>query len=185
MTFEPPPSASVLLLNPKYPHNVGGAYRAASCFGADAVWVQGKRVPLEPTEGYRLPREERMRSYRDEVTLEAVDDYIFDQINPNITPICVEIDPYAEQLHHFIHPERAVYVFGPEDGSIPSVMRRHCHRFVTIPSYHCLNLAGAVYTVLYDRVAKRRLQGLEPDVPTSELMRSEQRGYAEHMAIER
>lgn len=177
-------SASVLLYNPKYPHNVGGAYRAASCFGAESVWVQGQRVPLEPTEGYRLPREERMRAYRNEVELISVYN-AFDMMDPGITPVCVEVDPTSEQLHHFIHPERALYVFGPEDGSIPPVVRRHCHRFVMIPSYHCLNLAGAVYTVLYDRVAKRRLQGLEPDVPTSELMRSEQRGYAEHMAIER
>lgn len=185
MSYPTSASATVLLHNPKYPHNVGGAYRAASCFGAAEVWVQGIRVPLEPHEGYRLPREERMRAYRDEVLLKQVDQYIFDQLSPDITPVCVEVDPTAEQLHHFVHPEQALYVFGPEDGSLPSVIRRHCHRFVTIPSYHCLNLAGAVYTVLYDRVSKRRLQGLEPDVPTSELMQSEQRGYAEHMKIER
>lgn len=44
--------ARVLLINPKYPHNVGGAYRAAACFGAESVFVVGNRVPLEPTEGY-------------------------------------------------------------------------------------------------------------------------------------
>jgi tRNA(Leu) C34 or U34 (ribose-2'-O)-methylase TrmL len=32
--------------------------------------------------------------------------------------------------------------------------RRFCHRFVKIPTKHCLNLANAVATVLYDRHAK-------------------------------
>lgn len=183
--FTPPAQAVVLLWNPKYPHNVGGAYRAAACFGAEEVWVAGERVPLEPSEGYRLPREERMRAYKGEVKLEQVDPRaIFDQVNPEITPIAVEVDPSAEQLHRFEHPERALYVFGPEDGSLSKVVRQKCHRFVMIPSYHCLNLAGAVYTVLYDRTAKRRLAGLEDEVATANLMRNEGRGYAEHYPVE-
>jgi tRNA(Leu) C34 or U34 (ribose-2'-O)-methylase TrmL len=60
----------------------------------------------------------------------------------------------SEGLIEFIHPPHAVYVFGPEDGSIPVQARRHCWRFVRIPTYHCLNLATAVGTVLYDRMAK-------------------------------
>jgi hypothetical protein len=35
------------------------------------------------------------------------------------------------------------------------------HRFVVIPTWHCTNLAAAVYTVLYDRHAKRVTAGLE------------------------
>ena len=33
-------------------------------------------------------------------------------------------------------------------------MLKHCHRFIVIPSRHCVNLAAAVYLVLYDRAAK-------------------------------
>jgi hypothetical protein len=33
---------------------------------------------------------------------------------------------------------------------------------VIIPTRHCTNLAAAVYTVLYDRHAKRVAAGLEP-----------------------
>jgi hypothetical protein len=35
----------------------------------------------------------------------------------------------------------------------------HCHRFVVIPTRHCLNLATAVATVLWDREYKRWLRG--------------------------
>ena len=179
----PSMTARVLLDNPKYPHNVGGAYRAAACFGASHVYVTGSRVPLTPTDGYRLPREERLRAYNDEVELRAAETKtIYNLVNhhrPRHTPVVVEVSDTAEQLHHFIHPEDALYIFGPEDGSVSRYYREMGHRYVIIPSFHCLNLAGAVYTVLYDRVAKRRLAGLEEEVPSYDLM-SGREGYAEH-----
>jgi tRNA C32,U32 (ribose-2'-O)-methylase TrmJ len=77
-----------------------------------------------------------------------------------------------------VHPENAVYVFGPEDGSIPPVFRRHCHRFVSIPSKHCLNLAAAVYIVLYDRNQKEYLStGVK-------IKLDEQRGFVDTNANE-
>jgi formylglycine-generating enzyme required for sulfatase activity len=57
---------AIALVNPKFPHNVGKAVRAASCFGVKQVWFTGSRVSLEPRgKKYRLPREERMKGYRD------------------------------------------------------------------------------------------------------------------------
>ena len=66
---------SVVLYNPKYPHNVGAAVRACSNFGVGLLMFTGNRVSLEPSKkkGYRLPREERMKGYND-VTL-INDDY--------------------------------------------------------------------------------------------------------------
>jgi hypothetical protein len=40
-------------------------------------------------------------------------------------------------------------------------MLARCHRFLVIPTRHCTNLSAAVYTVLYDRHAKRVQSGLE------------------------
>ena len=34
---------AIALVNPKYPHNVGAAVRAASCFGIQQVWFSGNR----------------------------------------------------------------------------------------------------------------------------------------------
>lgn len=151
---------AIILSNPKYSANVGAAVRAASCFGAKQVWWTGNRFNLE--EGDRLPREERMKGYKD-VELRQFD-RPFEHF-PNAVPVAIELLPNSENLIDFIHPENAVYVFGPEDGSIAPVVRRFCHRFVSIPSKHCLNLAAAVYIVLYDRAIKNyKLTGELPNL---------------------
>jgi tRNA(Leu) C34 or U34 (ribose-2'-O)-methylase TrmL len=68
-----------------------------------------------------------------------------------VTPVAVELRPDAESLVTFEHPGEALYVFGPEDGSLPKPVRLRCHPFVVIPTHHCLSLAAAVNVVLYDR----------------------------------
>lgn len=152
--FDSSNTPAIIMHNPKYPHNVGAAVRAASCFDSNLILFTGDRVSLEPNgvKGYRLPREERMRGYKD-VTL-INDQYPFNRFDKSVTPVAVELRENAEQLPFFEHPKNAVYVFGPEDGSIPQIMLKHCHRFVVIPSKHCVNLAAAIYLILYDRIAK-------------------------------
>lgn len=151
-------SPAVALINPRYAHNIGGAVRAASCFGAKQVWWTGSRVTLDASKGERLPREERMKGYRD-VTLVQFD-HVFDQFGADVTPVAIELRHNAESLPDFEHPEKALYVFGPEDGSLGKVELMHCHRFVVIPTEYCVNLAAAVYLVLYDRMVKRRGNGV-------------------------
>jgi tRNA(Leu) C34 or U34 (ribose-2'-O)-methylase TrmL len=150
---------AVALVDPKFPHNVGAAVRAASCFGIRQVWFSGDRVQLLGARGYRLPREERMRGYQ-EVELRQADSF-FDAFDADVTPVAVEVRPGSESLIEFEHPERALYVFGAEDGSLGKAVVRHCHRFVIIPTRHCTNLSAAVYLTLYDRHAKRVRAGLE------------------------
>jgi tRNA C32,U32 (ribose-2'-O)-methylase TrmJ len=53
---------AIILINPKSPHNVGKALRAASIFGAKSLVWTGARVDLSQYD--RLPREERMKGCR-------------------------------------------------------------------------------------------------------------------------
>lgn len=161
--------AGVVLIDPKYPHNVGGVLRACAAFGVPQLWWTGARVGDDRRlsgstahigkKTWRLPREERHRAYAhvewgvDELALDRLTD-------AGLVPVCVEVLPTAEPLVDFEHPERAVYVFGPEDGGVPKGVRHVCHRFVTIPCDGCLNLAAAVNVVLYDRLAKTRALAL-------------------------
>jgi tRNA C32,U32 (ribose-2'-O)-methylase TrmJ len=68
----------------------------------------------------------------------------------------VERRENAELLPSFKHPPDALYVFGPEDGTLGRATLSWCHRFVSIPTYPDgpLNLAAAVNVVLYDRLLK-------------------------------
>ncbi|HJS83744.1 MAG TPA: TrmH family RNA methyltransferase [Nitrososphaera sp.] len=143
----------VVLLNPKFAHNVGGTLRACSIWGVEKLTWTGDRVldpDLWPKEA-RLPREERMKLYR-EVKLQTVPRMT--DLQSRGTPVAVELRDQAENLFEFEHPEDAVYVFGPEDGSIDKGTLHACHRFVRIPSRACLNLAAAINVVLYDRAQK-------------------------------
>lgn len=164
---EPP---AVLMINPKYEVNVVKTIRTCSCFGVGQLWFTGDRVK-EPGEGQRLPREERMKAYQDVDLINF--DYPFDMF-PKVPVVGVEVQPGAVPLPQFEHPENALYMFGPEDGGLSSMERRHVHHFVSIPTRHCLNLAVAVSLVLYDRQAK-----LHPEATLDDLLKDEQRGFIE------
>jgi tRNA(Leu) C34 or U34 (ribose-2'-O)-methylase TrmL len=146
---------SILLVNPKYPDNVGKVVRLASCYGFKQVWWTGNRVKLDPSGKQRLPREERMRGYGDVSMIQC--DRPFEQFPQGVTPVAIEVRDSSMSLLDFDHPPNPLYVFGPEDGSIDKVLLGHCHQFVIIPTRHCLNLATAVATVLWDRQLKRFL----------------------------
>jgi len=165
---------AVALWDPKYAFNVAQVVRIASCYGVPQVWFNGSRVPLEGSKKERLPREERMKGYRDVEICHG--EYFFDAFASDVTPVAVELTPSSENLLWFEHPENAVYVFGPEDGSLPKVARMHCHRVIQIPTRHCLNLSMAVGTVLYDRHSKRVQAGLEAVNDLS----GEERGFTEN-----
>jgi tRNA(Leu) C34 or U34 (ribose-2'-O)-methylase TrmL len=144
---------AILLVNPKYPHNVGAVLRACSCYGIKQLWFTGSRVQiLDTTE--RLPREERMRDYAD---VELIHADKFTNSFDSVVPVSVEVRENSENLVNFIHPKNALYIFGPEDGFIPRGILALSHRFLKIPTKHCLNLSAAVHTVLYDRFAKESL----------------------------
>lgn len=143
---------AVMLTNPKYAYNVSMALRIMSCYGHKQLWFTGDRVTLDLEGKRRLPREERMKGYRD---VELVQwDKPLEMFAPDVVPVAVEVRPNSERLDQFVHPKKAIYVFGPEDGSIPQPVLAACHRFVVIPLRHCLNLACAVQTVMWDRAVK-------------------------------
>jgi tRNA(Leu) C34 or U34 (ribose-2'-O)-methylase TrmL len=153
---------AVVLINPNFSHNVGAALRGCSCFDAKQLWWTGKRVQIDLNSG------ERMKGYKNVQWTNY--DRPFDQFDGNVVPVCVELLPTAEPLTTFVHPENAIYIFGPEDGDVPQSIRTLAHRFVFIPSRHCLNLSAAVNVVLADRMMKRQLAGLEPIVPVGEML---------------
>jgi tRNA(Leu) C34 or U34 (ribose-2'-O)-methylase TrmL len=111
----------------------------------------------------RLPREERMRTYRDVPYRHVAEHRSLENLPVGMVPVCVEFDETYEDLCDFVHPPDAIYVFGPEDGGVPKGIRTACWRFVRIPTTTCLNLAAAVNVTLYDRLSKSKRRYTDAD----------------------
>ena len=139
--------AAIGLYNPKNPHNVGGVLRAAYCFGAALVAITGIR--------YRVQSTDTADAYR-HIPLLQVDD--LHQVVPyDCVPVAVERRDDATPLPDYDHPQRAFYIFGPEDGDLGINVLPWCRDLVYIPTHHSLNLAATVNIVLYDRLMKHGL----------------------------
>jgi len=162
---------SIALVNPKFARNVGAVIRVAACFGMKQVWFSGNRINLDPAGKERIPREERMKGYANVQLCQH--DFFFDQFSKEVVPVAVELKDGAEQLHEFEHPENALYVFGPEDGSLKRDDLVKCHRRVVIPTRHCLNLATAVSIVMYDRIVKLHNSGIDRIPTQNELLKND------------
>jgi tRNA(Leu) C34 or U34 (ribose-2'-O)-methylase TrmL len=153
---------AVVLINPKYEHNVGAALRACSCYGAPTLRWTGGRVNFDADRTRRTQR-----------PLDGLAG----------TPVIVEVRQNAECLTAFEHPEEPVYIFGPEDGSVPKPYLKLGHRFIFIPTRHCLNLSQAVNAVLLHRTITRQLAGIDP-VPTLGDVLCERRGFIEDPVLD-
>jgi tRNA(Leu) C34 or U34 (ribose-2'-O)-methylase TrmL len=145
---------AVILVSPKQSGNVAGALRACSAFGVAQLRITGYRAlpELSPKGKPRTRRELRMEAYSD---VDVIHDSHPFGAYAGARIIAVEVMDDAVPLTWFSHPDDAVYVFGPEDGSLGRAQKIHCTDFVIIPSRHCLNLACAVNVVLADRVMKQ------------------------------
>jgi tRNA(Leu) C34 or U34 (ribose-2'-O)-methylase TrmL len=134
--------AAVGLWHPKNIINVGSALRACGCYGAAMLAVEGRR--------YRRAPSDTIKAYR-HMPLLHVDD-LRSVIPCDCVPVAIEITDDARSIDTFVHPERAFYVFGPEDGSLPASVLKWCRAEpVYIPTAFCMNLAATVNVVLYDR----------------------------------
>jgi tRNA(Leu) C34 or U34 (ribose-2'-O)-methylase TrmL len=137
--------AAIGLHHPKTPSNVGSVLRAAHCYGAAIVAKSGQR--------YRSSATDTMKSYR-HLPLLQVDD-LFSIVPHDCVPVAVDLLQGARDLTTYIHPERAFYIFGPEDGTLGREITERCRDRVFVPTAFCMNLAASVNVVLYDRHAKQ------------------------------
>lgn len=135
--------AAIGLFNPKYNTNVGGAVRAAMCFDAKLIAVEGCRYAREITD---TPHAHK--------TIPLIQGKLHDLIPLDCVPVAVDLVEGARSLHSYTHPTRAFYVFGPEDSTLGRLHLDWCRDRIYVPCNGCLNLAATVNVVLYDRTKK-------------------------------
>ena len=119
--------AAIGLHRPSRPENIGGVLRAADKFGVELVLLgRGTAAGAARTPdrndasmatcpgGVRRPR--------------------LDVLPEQCVSVAVERVAEAEPLPEHGHPERAMYIFGPENGSLDETMLERCTHVVSIPT---------------------------------------------------
>jgi len=127
---------------PKTNVNIGSVIRAMGCWDVNFLALTGKR--------YKMASTDTMKAYRHKPVFQVED--LHEIIPYDCIPVVVEVDG-SVCLSEYKHPQRAFYIFGPEDGSICRKITSWCRDIIRIPA-GCLNLAAAVNVVLYDRTLK-------------------------------
>jgi len=132
----------------KLPVNLGSTFRSAVAFGAQYVFTVGARYPGHCSD--------TVRSWRHVPYFHWADLEDLQEHRPYDVPLVgVEIVPRARPLETYVHPRRALYLLGPEDGGLSREAQELCGDVVQITTTeYCLNVAQAATVVLYDRRAK-------------------------------
>jgi tRNA(Leu) C34 or U34 (ribose-2'-O)-methylase TrmL len=137
------------LTDPKSPSNVGAVMRAAGCYQANEVRYTGVRY----AKAAKFHTDTKDASRK--IPLNAVESLI-DNLTLGQRIVCVDLVEGAIALPEFEHPENALYIFGPEDGTIAQEVINSAYAVVYVPTIGCMNLAASVNVLLYDRLAKSK-----------------------------
>lgn len=127
--------------------NYGTLFRSAYAFGADFIFLIGRRFRKQATDTTQSHRHLPLFEY------ENFDDF-YSHIPYDCQLVSVEICDKAKLIRVFAHPERAVYLLGKEDGSLPQQVIDKSFGVIKIPTNYCLNVAVAGSIILFDRFNK-------------------------------
>ena len=145
--------------HPKTIQNIGTLWRSAFCFGASFIFTIGDRYRKQCSDTLNTPK--HIPYFR----LDNIDQ--FKRFIPyDCIPVGIELFAESQSLETFSHPERAIYILGPEDGGISREMKNICKYLIKFKSLYCLNVASAGTVIMYDRQTKRDLndRGTEKEI---------------------
>ncbi len=134
--------------NSKTAANLGTLWRSAYCLGASFVFTIGDRYRKQATDTVQSWKHVPFWRFSDVADFHSHLPY-------DCQVIGIELRADAQRLETFSHPERAIYLLGPEDGSLSEGALAVCQQVVAFDSAYCLNVASAGTVVLYDRQTKR------------------------------
>ena len=127
------------------PMNLGNLMRSAHAFGASFIFTVNAHYNVRQARSDTSKAPNHLPYYAWETVAEM-------ELPKDCRLVGVELTEDAIDLPSFRHPLRAVYVFGPERGSLSPQMLERCAFVVKIPTAFCINLASAGAIVMYDRL---------------------------------
>lgn len=128
------------------PMNVGNLLRSAHSFGASFFFTISPVVDV-----YAMGASDTSGAF------DHIPFYNFqkpaDLLLPEQTSlVAVEFLKDSIDLPSFRHPQRAVYVLGPERGNVSDELLARCDFTIKIPMKFCVNVGVAGALVMYDRL---------------------------------
>ena len=139
------------LVNPKSPDNVNAVMRSSGNYGVEHVYYTGSRYARAIRLNPDIPN--MSRKVGEDIPLSEVESLI-DNVPADMKIVCVEFAENAIPLPVYQHPDKAFYIFGPEDNSITQDIIDRADDVVYVPTNGCMNLSATVNVLLYDRLAK-------------------------------
>ena len=131
------------------PMNVGNLLRSAHSFGASFFFTVSPAVDVR---GMRQSDTSGAFGHIPFYDFNGVDDFRMPQ---GASLVAVELIEGAVDLPSFHHPDRAVYVLGPEMGNVSDEMLARCDHAIKIPMKFCINVGVAGALVMYDRLISK------------------------------
>lgn len=131
-------------------YNLGNLLRSAHAFGASFFFTV---APASTYEG----DVRKLRASDTAGSLDHLPYYEFESVEKMDLPkdcvlVGVELTEDSVELPSFRHPVRAVYVLGPEMGSLSPAMLARCDHVVKVPMKFCVNVGVAGALAMYDRM---------------------------------
>ena len=131
----------IALFEIKFVENVASILRSCKCFNANFICIINGRFDINKIDTTHCERHIPIFQY------ENLDNFL-KTIPLNVSLIGIEVD--GKNIKNFSHPERAIYVFGGEDRTLPKIFKER----IAIPTQHCLNVSIATSIVMFDRIVK-------------------------------
>jgi len=138
------------IFEPKFADNTAMLWRSAHLLGAQFVFTIGARYKRKSADTSNATNHIPLFHYKD------WDDFLAHRPeHPDGIPLIgIELTDASESLEAFKHPERAMYLLGGEDRTLPPAICEACDHLLKFGSDYCLNVAMAGTVTLYDRHLK-------------------------------
>ena len=141
---------SIGVENISKPMNLGNLIRSAHAFGANSVFTVNPHPRVTENQN-RIKKSDTSKS---DIHLPYFEWQKIDKINipKGCKLVGIEITDDADNLPNFVHPIQAMYILGPEKGSLSDETLKKSDYIIKIPTKFSLNVAIAGAIVMYDRI---------------------------------
>lgn len=136
----------IALFEPKTTENLGTVMRSAMNFNADFICTIGNRYRKMSSDTTDSTKHIPLYHYEDWGDFKSHTPQGCDLVFVEVTG--------KKELPDYNHPERAIYILGGEDRTIPEEIMKG-HQSVKVDTNFCLNLAVTASIAMYDRQAKK------------------------------